>query len=907
MIGASDPPPWHALPVEEALRALHTTRAGLTSDAARRRRAEFGPNVLPPPRRSAHAAQRFGRFDTLFIILLAAAAGIVAALGRFTESAVIGAVVAVKAATRLWRTRQTAAARAAVRERLSQEAAVLRDGSRTTCKAADLVPGDVVFLEAGDRVPADLRLIHAAGLGIEESVLTGDPRPRRKTPAAAAPSGARSGMAHSGTLVTAGRGSGVVVATGARTEIGRVGATFGGIGETTTPLLRRVDRLGRRVALAVLPACAALFAVAVLARGHAADTAFLAMVGVAAAAIPEGLPALIGIALAHGVRRTAGRHALVRRLPAVESLGAVTTLCTDKTGMLTLGEMVVRTVLVDPETGPVAVTGDDYGREGEVEGDPGRIAGLVRVGVLCNDAELVRDGAGHWSVAGDPMDGALLTLAGKAGVQIRRLRSEHPRVAEIPFDPAERVAATLNRAGAAGTVISAKGAAGRILSLCDWQMGPAGPQRLDTARWTGWEERLAGQGQRVLAFAMKPAGTREALLNDDLAGGFLFLGLAGFVDPPRPGAIAAVARCRRAGIAVTMITGDHPLTALAVAGRFGLDTSAGVLTGAQIDGLDDAALGRRAAAATVIARAAPVHKLRLVEALRAGGGPVAVTGDGIDDAPALARADVGVATGRKGSDAARDAADVVLSGGDVASVAAAIGEGRTVCENARKIVAWTLPTGFGEALVVVAAILAGVPLPVTPLQLLWISMVTGVALGPTLAFEPPERSVMERPPRPPNAPLLGGEMVSRLATVAVLMTLAAFGLLAWSTGRGEPLAHGRTLAVNAVVLIEVASLLSVRRSGGLSDRGAWRVTPAVGIGVAITLALQGLLTYAAPLQAVFGTRPLEAADLAVLAGVAGLALLVVEAERLARGRLLAAGGRRSGKAAGRPSRYSANG
>ncbi|MBB3711799.1 magnesium-transporting ATPase (P-type) [Limimaricola variabilis] len=874
--------PWHALEGAQALTRLDTTPAGLTAREAGERLARHGPNRLPAPRPKSLLRRVWHQFDNLLIQVLLAAGLITAVLGHWVDSGVILAVVVINAAIGLWQEGRAENALAAVRSLLSPEASVRRDGRRGRVEAAGLVPGDIVLLEPGDRVPADLRLIETRGLKAQEAALTGESMAVDKnvSPVAAdAPLGDRRPLAFSGTLIAAGRGEGVVIATGSATEIGRIGTMLGTVETSRTPLLQQIDRFARRLTFVILAVCAAVFLYAVQLGGYGASAAFLAMVGTAVAAIPEGLPAVLTITLALGVQRMAGRRAIIRRLPAVETLGAVTVICTDKTGTLTMNEMVVRQIVIDPDAPPLSVGGAGYDPQGDITGNSGAALSLIMAGLLCNDAHLVRGEAG-WTVNGDPMEGALLALAGKAGIDPENARREHSRRHEIPFDAAYRYMATLHD-GPAGRTIQAKGAPDQLVSLCTRQAGPGGTAPIDRAAWSSRIEALASSGHRVLAFASRQAADLDRLSHDDMDG-LTLLGLAGFIDPARPEAIAAVADCRRAGIKVKMITGDHALTALAVAAELGLDAH-GVLTGHDFEGMDAAELRRLAADTTVFARTAPEHKLRLVEALLAGGHVVAMTGDGVNDAPALKRADVGVAMGIKGTDAAKEAAQVVLADDNFASIVAAIREGRTIYDNIRKVIAWNLPTNGGEALVVILAILIGLPLPITPIQILWINMVTAVALGLTLAFEPAEPGVMDRPPRRPGASLLDGEMIWRVALVSVLFGAAVFGLAGWVTARGETLAYARTLSVNLLVVLEIFYLFSVRylHMTSITPKGVLG-TRAVLFGIVVAVIAQALFTYASPLQAVFDTRPVHLRDGAVILGLGVALLLLLEAEKLLR-------------------------
>jgi magnesium-transporting ATPase (P-type) len=883
------PAPWYAIDVTEALERIGATRHGLTDAEVAERRGRFGPNALPAPPRRGVLARLAAQFDNLLIYVLIASGVVTAVLGHWTDAIVIFAVVVLNAAIGFWQEGRAENALAAVRAMLSAEASVLRDARRQRVPAADLVPGDIVLLDAGDRVPADLRLLEVRGLRVQEAALTGESVAVVKETGPVAPDaplGDRASMAFSGTLVTAGRAVGVATGTGPAAEIGRIGAMLGEIEELRTPLLQQIDRFARALTFVILGVCVVVFAFAVLARAYAPEDAFLAMVGMAVAAIPEGLPAVLTITLALGVQRMAARNAIVRRLPAVETLGSVTVICTDKTGTLTLNEMVVRTLVLAADWPDLVVSGEGYAPEGELGGGAPvapQVAeaaqALASTALLCNDAHLHRGEDGRWDVAGDPMDGALLALAHKAGLDPRRERQARPALADIPFDAAHRFAATLN-AEEGGNVVHVKGAPNVILEMCDRQQGREGPQPLDKLTWSDRVDALAADGQRVLAFAEREVGGQSTLGMEDMGGGFTFLGIAGFIDPPRPEVIDALAECRRAGIDVKMITGDHALTALAIGRQLGLGTEGGALTGAEIDGLDDAALRARARDVDVVARAAPEHKLRLVEALQAEGNVVAMTGDGVNDAPALKRADVGVAMAIKGTEAAKEAARIVLADDNFVSIAAAVREGRTIYDNVRKVIAWTLPTNGGESLVIVGAILLGLVLPMSPVQILWINMVTAVALGLTLAFEPAEPAIMQRPPRRRDASLLDAELVWRIVFVSVLMAAAAFGVFHWALGRGLGVEYARTLVVNTIVVMEIFYLFSVRylHLTSLTWTGVLG-TPAVLGGVALTLLLQAAFTYAPPLRLLFETRPVAIEDMAVVVLIGVALLIVLEAEK----------------------------
>ncbi|BBK44749.1 cation-transporting P-type ATPase [Allostella vacuolata] len=886
---AGETPAWHTLSAEAALERLAADSAGLAEDEAARRLAACGPNRLPQPPGRTVLARLLAQFNNALIHVLLGAGILAAAIGHLTDALVILAVVLVNALIGLVQEGRAERALDAIRSMIDPHAAVVRDGRRITVGADAVVPGDIVLLEAGDRVPADLRLLKARNLRLDEAILTGESVPVEKGTAAAAPDAAlgdRLSMAFSGTFVTAGQGTGVAVETGTRTELGRIGVLLGGVERLATPLVRQMDQFARQATVAVLATSVLMFAYAVLVQAYALPDAFMAVVGLAVAAIPEGLPAVMTITLAVGVQRMARRHAVIRHLPAVETLGAVSVICSDKTGTLTRNEMTVSAVVT--AAGRIAVKGAGYAPEGgfSVDGraiDPAAdpvLEELALAALLCNDASL-RQSGGRWIVDGDPMEGALASLAVKAGHAMEAARARFPRVDEIPFDARHRYMATLHERDDGRPVGYVKGAPERVLAMCAAVSTADGPRPIDEAAWQRQVDALASAGQRVIALARctPPAGSR-GLAPADVEQGLVLLGIVGLIDPPRPEAIAAVAECRQAGIRVKMITGDHAATARAIASQLGLARDPRTVTGQELDGLDAAAFDRTARDAVVFARTSPEHKLRLVESLQADGSVIAMTGDGVNDAPALKRADVGVAMGAKGTEAAKEASQMVLADDNFASIVAAVREGRTVYDNLTKVIAWAVPTNIGEAFTIILAILFGLTLPVTPVQILWVNMVTAVALGLTLAFEPTEPGTMRRPPRRAGGRLLSGRLLWRILFLSALMVAGTFGIYAWAIGRGLPLETARTMAVNTLVVMEIFYLFSVRYVHGsaLTWQGVLG-TPAVLAGVGMVVAAQLAFTYLPPMQAIFGSRPVTLLDGIAIVAVGVVLLLVVEAER----------------------------
>jgi calcium-translocating P-type ATPase len=853
----------YSQPVEACLAALDARPDGLAGAEAARRLARHGPNRLPDARARGPVLRFLLQFHNVLIYVLLGAAAVTALLQHWVDTGVILAVVLANATIGFIQEGKAEAAMAAIRGMLAPRAAVLRDGGRVTVDGAELVPGDIVLMEAGDKVPADLRLIEARGLAAQEAILTGESVPVEKGIApvdTAAPLGDRRSMLWSGTLVTQGTARGLVVATGAGTEIGRIGGLLAGVAQLTTPLVAQMDHFARWLSFLILLVAGLLLIYGYFVGHHDFAEMFMAVVGVAVAAIPEGLPAVMTITLAIGVQAMARRHAIVRRLPAIEAIGSVSVICTDKTGTLTRNEMVV--AAAETPDGAFAIAGDGYAPAGAIT-PAGDLRRLAWAAALCNDAAL-RDRGGTWTVEGDPMEGALLAFAGKVGggIAARRLDA-------IPFDSRHRFMAVLTD-GPEGRMVHVKGAPERVLRMC---------RDIDLHHWQARAEALARRGLRVLALAERAeAGAR--IDAQALDGGLGFLGLVGLIDPPRPEAIAAVAECRAAGIRVKMITGDHAGTAAAIAAQIGLQNSSRVLTGADLDRLDDAQLALEAASVDVFARTSPEHKLRLVTALQANGLTVAMTGDGVNDAPALKRADAGIAMGLKGSEAAKEAADLVLADDNFASIAAAVREGRTVYDNLKKVISWTLPTNAGESIVVVLALLLGLALPLTPVMILWVNLITAITLGIALAFEPTEAGTMARPPRPRNAPILSGELVWHVVLVALLFLVAVFGVFTYATDRGYPLALAQTMAMNMLVVLEIFHLFFIRNLHGTSlTWAAARGTRVVWIVVVAITAAQFAVTYLPPLQVVLGTEPVPLADGMLILAIGAAFFAIIEIEK----------------------------
>lgn len=881
---------WHAREASVAFQLLSSHEEGLSPSEVEQRLARYGPNRLNPPATRSALTRFLEQFQNVLIYVLLVAGVVTTAMGHFVDSGVIFGVVVINAIIGFIQEGKAERALEAVRNMLSPQAMVIRDGKRVTLPAEQIVPGDLVFIQSGDRVPADLRLFNIRNLRIDEAMLTGESLSAEKSiePVAPdAPLGDRNCMAYSGTLVTFGQGTGLVVATGEQSEIGRISTLLAQVKVLSTPLTRQMGQFASRLSTAILAVAlvAALFGI--LVHDNSLEEMFLAAVGLAVAAIPEGLPAIITITLAIGVQRMAARNAIIRRLPAVETLGSVDVICSDKTGTLTRNEMMVQSLVFADAAFDVEGSGyDPHGefidRDGNAQ-DPAQplLSTCCRAAILCNDATMTEQDGG-WRLHGDPMEGALVVLGMKGGFEQALLAEQMPRTDVIPFESEHRFMATLHHDHTGHGCIYIKGASETILPRCVSQFTSSGPQPIDLAFWAEQTEIIAGRGQRTLTIATRPVDQAQRTLNfQDVESDLILLGLIGIVDPPRQEAIEAIARCYSAGIQVKMITGDHVTTARAIANNMGIKDASSSLTGMELESMDETLLSEKVRHINVFARTSPEQKLRLVKALQKNGLVAAMTGDGVNDAPALKRADIGVAMGIKGSETAKESAEMVLADDNFASIVKAIEEGRTVYDNIKKSILFILPTNGGEALTILAAIAFGRLLPVTAAQILWVNMITAVTLALSLAFEPAEANIMQRRPRNTRDSLLSPFMIWRILFVSVLMVLATFGLFLWERSAGSSIEIARTVAVNTLVVAEIFYLLNTRyiiapvlnRDGLLGSRY-------VLIAILIVSLFQLLFTYLPVMQLFFHSAPLPA-DAWLRIFAAGILLFfLVELEKL---------------------------
>jgi magnesium-transporting ATPase (P-type) len=876
----------HTFQVEETLNQFNTTSSGLTQIEVARRLAKFGENSLPVKQAIPPWLRFVKQFHNPLIYVLIVGGLITALLEDYVDAIVIVCVVLINAVIGFVQEGKAEKALEAVRAMLASHARVLREHQHLDINAAQLVPGDIVLLEPGDKVPADLRLISVKNFYVTEAALTGESLPIEKsieTVSKDASLGDRTCMAYSGTLVTMGHAHGVVVATALQTEVGKISHLVSEVQTLVTPLTRRLDVFAKQITVVILLIGIIAFAYGYWVIHMPLLDLFLAIVGLSVAAIPEGLPAVVTIVLAIGTRIMAKNKAIIRRLPAVETLGSVTVICSDKTGTLTRNEMSAVSVLLPSAT--VQVTGAGYEPIGaflqddvavDIEQDQ-ELLDLLVCATLCNDAQIKQDDAGIWRMVGDPTEGALQVLAYKAELNADDMNQRFPRIDEIPFESERQWMATLHHHHEGHDFILIKGAPEKILKLC--MRDAVGD--LKPADWEARVANAASNGQRVLALAKYELVEGSQLLSvDDITARFSLLGLVGMIDPPRPEAIKAVAECQSAGLRVMMITGDHEVTATAIAKQLGLSAKHTV-NGSAIEGMSQSELREMVGQIDVVARASPQHKLRLVAALQAEGEIVAMTGDGVNDAPAIKAADIGVAMGGKGTDAAREAADLVLTDDNFATIANAVKEGRVVFDNIKKALLFMLPTNGGEAGVILIALFAGLAMPVTAGQILWVNMITAVTLALAIAFELAEPNIMKRLPRSPKEPLITKVLAVRIVYVSMLMIAVTFAIFEWELARGHSVAMARTSAVNMLVVGEMVYLFNTRyfTASGLH----WHVLTGnrVAIGVSLLLIVfQLIFTYTSTMHQFFGSESLDSVSWLAIGALGLLKFMAVELEKL---------------------------
>jgi len=863
--------PWHTLPVEEVFSLLQSNPAGLTSAEAARRLAQYGPNELQETRRISPWAILLEQFKNILIIILLIAVGLSAILGHGVEAIAITVIVLFAVGLGFIQEYRAERAIEALRQMAAPTATVLRDGDDVELPARNLVPGDVILLEAGDRVPADARLIEAINLQVEEAALTGESVPVEKHTAPLADPrlgvGDRKNMVYAGTVVTYGRGRAVVVATGMQTEFGQIAQMLQTIEIGRTPLQENLDKVGHTLARAALVIVLLIVALGLL-RGQPLLEMFIFGIALAVAVVPEALPAVVTISLAIGVQRMARRNALVRRLSAVETLGCTSVICSDKTGTLTRGEMTARRIFVAGRF--LDVSGVGYEPQGTfsengrvVEPTMPALQALLRGAMLASDARLAQTD-GRWVVKGDPTEGALVVAAAKAGLQKTDLDQRFPRVHEIPFTSETKRMTTLHETGN-GVVAYSKGAPEVILDSCTWEWTDEGPAPLDGGRREAIlqvAQQMASDALRVLAVAYKPDARPENAEQE-----MTLLGLVGMIDAPRPEAKAAIQVCREAGIKPVMITGDHPVTAQAVARELGLLTSERVVIGAELDMMSDADLERDVENIAVYARVSPAHKLRVVTALQKKDHVVAMTGDGVNDAPALKQADIGVAMGITGTDVTKEAAAMTLTDDNFASIVAAVEEGRAIFGNIKKYLMYLLSSNIGEIGLMAGATLLGLPLPLTAVQILYVNLATDGLPALALSVDPPEPDMMRRPPRNPRTGIFTRPVVTLMTLGGIWSAIVNLSLFTWALNSGRSVAEAMTMTFVSLVLIQFFKAYNFR-----SDRHSVLDRPFankwLNLAILWELLLLNAVVYLPFLHKPFGTFSLPLIDWAIVIAAA---------------------------------------
>ncbi|MCC9168938.1 cation-transporting P-type ATPase [Pontibacter harenae] len=883
---------WHGLPAHEVLELFEVSaNDGLNDETVAQQRELYGYNVMTPKKQQSALVRFLLQFHQPLIYILLAATVVTLFLEEFIDAAVIFGVVFINAVIGFVQESKALAAIDALSKSMTARAQVIRNGIKQNIDAQELVPGDIVLVQSGDKFPADVRLVQRRDLKVDESALTGESVAVEKNTMAVSVDnglGDRLCMGFSSTIVTYGQGKGVVAATGDFTEVGKIQQAISNAQNLETPLTKKIKEFSHMLLWVILILSFVVFVVGLL-RGEEIGDTFMVAVALAVGAIPEGLPVAVTIMLALGVSKMAARKAIIRKLVAVETLGSTNIICSDKTGTLTQNQMTVQQLMAGGRT--YSVTGLGYEPIGKIlEGAQAAeltsnkaLGQCLQAGMLCNDSSL-KEIDGYWTVEGDPTEGALLVTASKAGLKPKQLEELFPRMDTIPFESEYQYMATLH--GEEQPVIYLKGSVEAVLVRCHWTMLPDGElAELNKEEILLRVEQMAAEGLRVLAFAMAEApANMEAINHENIESGFVFLGVQGMIDPPRKEAMEAVRLCQLAGIDVKMITGDHAITAASIAGQIGLkgeqkDGRLVALTGKELHQLDDKQLEETVERVSVFARVSPDQKLRLVKALQARDKVVAMTGDGVNDGPALKQANIGIAMGITGTDVAKDASDMVLTDDNFSSIEGAVEEGRSVFDNLTKFIVWTLPTNLGEGLIVLAAVILGTKLPVQPVQILWVNMASAILLGLTLAFEPKEPGIIHRPPRPANEPILTKELIMRTLLVGTLLLIASFGLYSYELAQGATILQAQTVATTALVVLEAFYMLSCRSLVRPVQQIGFFTNMWVYYGIAVMFFFQALFIYAPFMNILFGSSPLDTMQVLRIFGAGLILLLIVSIEK----------------------------
>ncbi|MCM4161253.1 cation-transporting P-type ATPase [Antarcticibacterium flavum] len=878
-------PTWHALTVEEIKERLGTDiKKGLTKEEISNRKEEYGRNELPQEKKQSELMRFLLQFNNLLIYILIIAAVITALMDHWIDTWVILLVVVLNAVIGYVQEGKAEEALAGIRNMLSLHAIVVRDGKQKEIEAVDLVPGDVVLLKSGDKVPADVRIVEEKDLQVEESPLTGEAQAVEKDTKPVDENtllGDQTGMAFSGTTIVFGKARAVVVETGGRTEIGKINKMVSGVQKITTPLLQQIEDFSKWLSFVILGITAAFFAFGYFFRDYTISELFLASIGLVVAAIPEGLPAIMTITLAIGVQQMAKRKAIIRKLPSVETLGAVNVICSDKTGTLTRNEMTAKTVVTQEKVYNIEGTGYEPRGEIKIEGKEINIkedkvfTRFMQCLRASNNSEISKNDEGNWEATGAPTEAALLSLSFKAGFE----EFTPERLDTIPFESSYKFMATLNKLDDQKFIFMT-GAPEQVMKKCSHNLTADGNKEIDRKQWEEKMDEIASRGQRILGAAFRPAEEQLNEINLPLEeNDFIFLGVIGIIDPPREEVAKAIEECKTAGVKVKMITGDHALTATAIGREIGIEESENAITGQEIEEMSDEKLKEIVRSHGIYARTTPEHKLRLVKALQANGLLCAMTGDGVNDAPALKKANIGIAMGIKGTEVSKDASEMVLADDNFATIVNAIKEGRTVYDNIKKALFFILPTNGAESLVLMAAVFLGIVMPITPAQILWVNMVTAVTLALAISFEPMEKNVMKRPPRPNDQPILGKHFVWRIILVSLLIGALTLGVFYYMQETGLDLVGSRTVAVNTLVCCQLFYLFNCRRMKGPAISKDFFRNKYVFYAVGVLTLLQIFFVYTPFMNNFFDTRQLPLIYW-LYPGLAGLLVfIIIEAEK----------------------------
>lgn len=881
---------WYSLPQEQALREFCSSTDGLSTHEAKERLLRYGPNKLKEPKKPSAFLRFLMQFNNILIYILLVAASVTALLEHMMDSIVILSVVFINALIGFAQENRAQDAMDAIKKMLAYSATVFRDGHKQKVNSEELVVGDIVLMESGDRVLADIRVLQTYGFSAQEAPLTGESVAVEKNPKEVAldtPIAERTSMVFAGTTVASGQAKGVVVATANNTELGRISKMLSSVERLKTPLVEQMDRFAKWLTLFILSFSLFIFCIGYFVKNMVFDEVFMSVVGLFVAAIPEGLPAVLTITLAVGVQAMAKRNAIVRHLPAIETIGSVSVICSDKTGTLTQNEMMVsgivsREGVYRVEGVGYEPIGDIYYKDEQIEAQNDPLLGfLAKASLLCSNAVLKKKDD-LWNIDGSPTEGALVVFAHKVGGYEQSIKEEFKRDDMIPFDSKHKFMATLSHSHKSGSIITIKGAAEVIISMSKFEYSDHGSKKeIDYSYWHEQAADLASQGQRVLALAYKKVSEDKVMLHfDDLKEDLVLIALIGLIDPPRPEAIEAVKECYGANIDIKMITGDHLLTASAIGKIIGLRNCDNAISGAEIQNMSDEEIEEAVIKNDIFARTTPEHKLRLVKALQAHSKVVAMTGDGVNDAPALKMANVGIAMGKKGTEAAKESSEFVLTDDNFASIVSAIKEGRKVYDNIKKVISWTLPTNASEAAVIIIAILFGIAMPIMPIQILWANLITAVTLGIALAFDSEDKNIMQRSPRKIDEPILNKSLVWQIFIVTILFLAAIFTLYYHFLGEDGDTAYARSVALNTLVFMEAFYLLFIRNvdSTSLSMKeilGNRIVWGAIGI----VFVAQMAITYIPFLQSIFLMQAISFFDFTLIFIAGCIVFAILEAEK----------------------------